>query len=92
MQHDIYSLGVCLLEIGLNRSFVLKPGTAGKPHPDIELSQFPGKEQERNALMLKDRLQRIAKTELAAVVGQRYSDVVMSRLSCLDRGNTGFGE
>ena len=92
MQHDIYSLGVCLLELGLKRSFVLRPGTTGMPHPDIELSQFPGKEQERTALMLKNRLQRIAKTELAAAVGQRYSNVVVSCLSCLDRGNSEFGE
>ena len=34
MQHDIYALGVCLLEIGLWQSFVWYPDVDGDPGPD----------------------------------------------------------
>lgn len=92
MQHDIYSLGVCLLELGLNKSFVLDPGSAGRAHSDVSLSQFQNKEDERKTWMLKERLQSIAMSELASTIGERYSNVVMSCLSCLDNGDVRFGD
>ncbi|KAK4194695.1 hypothetical protein QBC40DRAFT_318763 [Triangularia verruculosa] len=57
MQHDIYSLGVCLLEIGIWQSFVWYPyvgGNAGKPGPapsSSSLNALPGM-----ALRLRNRL------------------------------------
>ena len=66
MQHDIYSLGVCLLELGLWRSFILNPAGAGSPDPQLDTSRMAGKETWRKALVLKERLQELARQELPA--------------------------
>ncbi|KAI9367317.1 hypothetical protein BJX61DRAFT_316620 [Aspergillus egyptiacus] len=104
MHHDIYSLGVCLLEIGLWESFVEytaqpedKSGTPqpkfGKTYHDfiawsehqVEPTSF-----EASAFQLKDFLVEQAATRLAPRMGDKYAQVVMSCLTCLDEDNEDF--
>jgi serine/threonine protein kinase len=92
MQHDIYSLGVCLLEVGLWRSFVeydsghnpIMSGTfdfgAGTPddptHPEL----------------IKSFLLSLVSAELPGKMGTKYAAVVESCLTCLDLDNEDFGD
>lgn len=92
MQHDIYSLGVCLLEIGLWRSFILDPNGRSWPLPEVDTKRIPGKEAVRKAHVLKERYQALAQSDLPATMGQRYADVVLSCLTCLDHNDTEFGD
>lgn len=86
MQHDIYSLGVCLVEIGLWRSFVMstESGKAKKsPHFVFDAG---------NPEFSKGRLHALAKHELPKYMGSKYARIVHTCLSCLDPGNEGFGD
>lgn len=86
MQHDIYSLGVCLLEIGLWTSFVL---TSESPEPGQMLHispQLEMKNQKRAAVEIKQILSAMAKEQLPSRMGSTYTEVVMSCLTCLDPG------
>lgn len=85
MQHDIYSLGVVLLEIGLWTSFV-EYDKEQKP----SLLHFIGKKgiitdksDERRSLALKARLAE-ATGFLPGRMGRIYTDVVLTCLNCLD--------
>ncbi|KAJ5894355.1 hypothetical protein N7495_006046 [Penicillium taxi] len=88
MQHDIYSLGVCLLEIGLWESFVDIKGNAltrlASENPD--LSALIGNES------LKDYYVALAKDQLSIRMGERYAQVVFNCLTCLDETNEDFGD
>jgi hypothetical protein len=100
MQHDIYSLGVCLLELGLWRSFVWYPGSndgsGAAPVPSLALGMslsdidFP---QGRSAtpLKLKEHLVVKARNELPPRLGDIYTDIVVACLTCMDPGNETFG-
>lgn len=92
MQHDIYSLGVCLLEVGLWTSFVLNLSRGGIPCPELDSSRLADRDPRRRANVIKGRLQDMARTQLPAKMGGRYTDVVLSCLSCLDPGDTQFGD
>lgn len=97
MQHDIYSLGVCLLELGLWKSFV---------EYDDKESCLPDDGEDTNAtrscilgtdtnllpLFFKDRLLSLARGELRSRMGTRYSEIVLTCLTCLDPGNADFGD
>ncbi|KAL4898768.1 hypothetical protein BDV59DRAFT_9744 [Aspergillus ambiguus] len=85
MQHDIYSLGVCLLEIGLWTSFV---------EYDAERAPYPATiiGNEFSIDVLKDRLLSLARGELRSVMGNMYSEVVVTCLTSLDPGNIDFGD
>ncbi|OJJ46453.1 hypothetical protein ASPZODRAFT_142268 [Penicilliopsis zonata CBS 506.65] len=104
MQHDIYSLGVCLLEIGLWESFVeytdenesagpsqTKVGKSynrfqawlKKKHGSVSTEDLPDR--------LKDYLVEQAGSLLAPRMGDRYIQVVISCLTCLDDDNEDFG-
>lgn len=95
MQHDIYSLGVCLLEIGLWTSFVLTEAE------DEEAEMGPILAARRIATA-KDRKMRPAETKailiqtakelLPPVIGIKFTDVVLACLTCLDREDNTFGE
>ncbi|CAM1507759.1 Fc.00g046070.m01.CDS01 [Cosmosporella sp. VM-42] len=105
MQHDVYSLGVCLLEIGLWNSFVLK-----KPAEDGAGSQtdrkLPSeslglkvndldpktKQSAKPCPVLKDQLVSLAKSILPMKMGDKYTAVVITCLTCLDQGNEDFGD
>lgn len=111
MKHDIYSLGVCLLEIGLWESFVeysTEEGDSGRPRTKFGRTYYHFKQwlREREtaagkvspittfyetALSLKDYLVEQANTRLAPRMGDRYAQVVLSCLTCLDEGNEDFG-
>ena len=92
MQHDIYSLGVCLLEIGIWTSFI---------HPDAELqsppllgniiaieSQLSMKDQALAAFEIKRALVSLAQLKLPSEMGLNYTEIVISCLTCLDRGES----
>ena len=95
MQHDIYSLGVCLLEIGLWRSFQLWNNDADVPSVNEDLlskKDFEIKNPRSRALEVKKRLIRLAEQRLPGSMGRIYASTVVSCLTCLDPGNTGFGD
>ncbi|KAL1958928.1 hypothetical protein VTO42DRAFT_3481 [Malbranchea cinnamomea] len=88
MQHDIYSLGVCLLEIGLWESFVIS---------DMEDKQsLQQKTRIRPYLTergsIKSTLTALASDVLPKKMGDKYSQVVVNCLTCLDEDNPDFGD
>lgn len=128
MQHDIYSLGVCLLEIGLWRPLVWYPAMAATTTPTAGLENVGGVAGGgdddgddaspapvpvpglalalRNVLTdkvferahignrtgwVKEDLVGMARTLLPARMGDMYTRVVESCLTCLDEGNEDFG-
>jgi hypothetical protein len=98
MQHDIYSLGVCLLEIGLWRTLVVydKTDTENEegPAPSPLLPSLTDSQENefRKAIMLKDSLVAIAQRELPSRMGDKYASIVASCLTCLDESNSDFSD
>lgn len=90
MRHDIYSLGVCLLEIALWESFVrFADGDGGQresvPWSGLEiLDSLADRDQRRGAFATKDRLLEICKEDLPSIMGEKYTSVVVACLCCLD--------
>ncbi|KAL8745340.1 MAG: hypothetical protein Q9190_002528 [Brigantiaea leucoxantha] len=106
MQHDIYSVGVVLLEVGLWKSFVIPPShpqiggkgsdnlTPREPAPHEVLgigSLLQMSDQRKAAGFIKDRLVSLAEEKLPFRMGRRYTDIVVECLRCLDEGS-GFGD
>lgn len=92
MQHDIYSLGVCLLEIGLWESLVVYQAD-GIAQPSAALGLDSDRSQLQNPDALKDHLTRLSRsTALRAKMGTYYSEVVETCLTCLDEDNVDFGD
>lgn len=80
MKHDIYSLGMCLLEIGLWRSFV-------KFEEDQTLVEFLSsdiRDTKEIANTAKTRILTEVHRALSPCTGQRFRDVVAKCLTCLD--------
>ncbi|KAH7077060.1 hypothetical protein FB567DRAFT_596251 [Paraphoma chrysanthemicola] len=106
MQHDIYSLGVCLLEIGLWQSLVVHhPGstaintlressTEDQPiaSPLLPTLKTHNNDKVKNASLIKDCLVVLAKRELPSRMGDKYTDIVTSCLTCLDETNADFSD
>ncbi|KAK5654582.1 hypothetical protein OQA88_7211 [Cercophora sp. LCS_1] len=103
MQHDVYSLGVCLLELGLWQSFVSYKQDGedlgeSEQTPSEALTQLfeefnlneTGVEGRLAGASAKDELTRLAKTRLPLKLGDRYTEVVVTCLTCLDEENTDF--
>ncbi|RYP80294.1 hypothetical protein DL770_006293 [Monosporascus sp. CRB-9-2] len=93
MQHDIYSLGVCLLEIGLWSSFV--EYTNPTSDPVISQSYNLGVEGLGNteySEAVKTKLLALARDILPEKMGTKYSRVVETCLTCLDEGNEDFSD
>lgn len=95
MQHDIYSVGVILLEIGLWESFVnygsSTPGDPGRPlavpnEKIAHMSLSGEKFRVKRAFQNKEILEMLAEQELPIRMGRKYTDVVLSCLQCLDEG------
>ncbi|KAJ2982151.1 hypothetical protein NUW58_g6501 [Xylaria curta] len=97
MQHDIYSLGICLLEIGLWRSFVWYPAHDSNTSPvpgmalgfscsdkDFETPQFASQQK------LQEHLVALAMKELPPRVGEIYTNIVVTCITCLDPNNEVF--
>lgn len=92
MQHDIYSLGICLLEIGLWHSFLSYRDDASDPIPSPKLSMsLDGQECEQPTLV-KEHLMDLAHQHLPDRMGDRYEKLVLNCLTCLDDDNTDFGD
>ncbi|KAL4916931.1 hypothetical protein BDW62DRAFT_93738 [Aspergillus aurantiobrunneus] len=83
MQHDIYSLGVCLLDIGLWKSFVTRDKSTA-PSSIITAENPPP--------LLKSHFTTMAKEELPAKIGEKYTKIVVNCLTCMDSTNEDFGE
>ncbi|WYZ43399.1 hypothetical protein EsH8_VI_001098 [Colletotrichum jinshuiense] len=93
MQHDIYSLGVILLELGLWESFIQSDGGI------LPLLGIPDSVQGDATKFLahlqshaKDHLLALARSLLPHKMGIRYTKVVETCLTCLDPGNCDFGD
>ncbi|RWA09192.1 hypothetical protein EKO27_g5901 [Xylaria grammica] len=92
MQHDIYSLGVGLLEVGLSKSFV--GYDAEGIHP-ISLQGIGAPSNNKSPWQpdaLKNHLVSLAADDLPRYMGRRYAAVVKTCLTCLDPDNTDFGD
>lgn len=88
MQHDIYSLGVCLLEIGMWTSFV-EYGPDGRPSTRLPITQFLSIRNARKATnAIKDVFMKTARDELPSKMGVAFTDLVLASLACLDAGPT----
>jgi serine/threonine protein kinase len=90
MLHDVYSLGVCLLEIGLWSSFVQYAiGSNGETSilPGLlEIAAVPKmRDERRRAFELKRVLTDLATSKLPGCMGDKYTSLVVSCLSCLDK-------
>lgn len=95
MQHDIYSLGVVLLEIGLWSSFVTysEDQNSLAPGSELPISHLIGsKDQRKAAAEIKTILVGLAKSCLPVLMGRIYTDIVVTCLTCLDKDNKGFGD
>ncbi|KAI5838199.1 HET-s/LopB domain protein [Morchella snyderi] len=94
MQHDIYSLGVLLLEIGLWTSFVQWNESLKhfEPGPDLKVDAetLAMKDVKRKANIMKSLLLRMAMELLPGAMGPKYAEVAISCLTCLDKGNDKF--
>jgi hypothetical protein len=91
MQHDIYSLGVSLLELGLWESFVNYKEDVD-PWPTVALGLSIESPEFLNPDCLKDHLVSIARSVLPRRMGTKYAKVVETCLTCLDPDNTDFGD
>jgi hypothetical protein len=92
MQHDIYSLGVCLLEIGIWESFVSYEHDAAAPVPAAVLGIALGGAEFSKPALIKEYLVALAKRDLPQGMGERYEDIVVNCLTCLDQDNADFGD
>lgn len=81
MEHDIYSLGVCLLEIALWKSFVLRD-PFGAAMPSVESKRLI--EGGGDAAGIKDKLVEMAREMIPTSLGNRYAEVTISCLQCMD--------
>jgi hypothetical protein len=91
MQHDVYSLGVCLLEIGLEESFV-EYSDDGKPRPSFLIQDQSPSDRSSVAGHLKQHLVTLARTRLPQRIGSKYAQIVETCLTCLDDDNVDFGD
>jgi len=89
MQHDIYSLGVCLLELGMWDSFVNfnEDATDAVPSPALCLPV-----ESCTGRMMTNHLVYLARTLLPKQMGNNYAEVVETCLTCLDEDNADFGD
>jgi hypothetical protein len=92
MQHDIYSLGVCLLEIGLWEPFVVY-GADGVAQPSPSLGLADDRAELQDPSVMKDHLVALSQsTRLRGKMGTKYSKIVETCLTCLDTDNVDFGD
>ncbi|RPB07281.1 hypothetical protein P167DRAFT_579419 [Morchella conica CCBAS932] len=86
MDHDVYSLGVCLLEIALWKSFVVYDEAGNKPraHPEME------KLTDMNGWTMRDELVKMAKELIPPRLGAMYMEVTVACLQGLG-GSGGSG-
>jgi hypothetical protein len=99
MQHDVYSIGVVLLEIGLWTSLVTyprisSPNTEGSVPVASEYVKLmsPGEERDprQRAFRDKEMLENLAERELPHRLGRKYTNMVLLCLRCLDNIEAGI--
>jgi len=83
MQHDIYSLGVILLEIGLWSPFVDQNGLPGVALSEI-VPILQDRNQKKGASGIKREFITMAHSQLPQRMGAKYADMVVACLTCLD--------
>ena len=84
LRHDVYSLGVCLLEIGIWQSLVL-PGEHATPGQLLHIDeQLRMSNRLQAAKEIKGVLIAMAKSLLPSLMGLSYTEIVLSCLTCLD--------
>jgi hypothetical protein len=88
MQHDMYSLGVCLLEIGLWQSLAASD-SEGALNNSVEDLQDGN---EASPVSVKDHMVGLSRGRLRVIMGDKYSKVVETCLTCLDPDNSDFGD
>ena len=86
MQHDIYSLGVILLEVGLWSPFVTQAGHPGEALLHI-VPILQDWDQKEGATRIKKVLVSMASHYLPPRTGTKYADVVVACLTCLDKNS-----
>lgn len=96
MKHDIYSLGICLLEIGLWTSLVnYATGMDGEDLilPGLlEVASVPQmRNEKKRAFELMRVLIQVAETKLPTSMGKRYTALVVWCLTCLETSG-GFAD
>lgn len=91
MQHDIYSLGVCLLEIGLWKSFAVYDSDE-KPSRGKLLSMMIEATGPTTPRYYKEMLVAMARRQLPSRMGDRYCSIVVNCLTCLDPDNEDFSD
>ncbi|OCT50316.1 hypothetical protein CLCR_06857 [Cladophialophora carrionii] len=84
MGHDIYSMGVCLLEIGLWKSFVEVENNHYVPSQLAEKAGVSIDKGKNDATQIKTKLVEIAEEDLPAIMGDGYTRLVVACLTCLD--------
>ena len=91
MQHDIYSLGVCLLEIGLWESFVVYDQDKTSL-PSAFFSALLESSSLLKSAPMENLLEEVARRILPQRMGTKYARIVETCLTCLDEGNADFGD
>lgn len=91
MQHDIYSLGVCLLEVGMWQSFVFY-NEDGSCIPSPILGALSEGLTPFKPVLVKDLLVSLARAVLPQRMGTKYARIVETCLTCLDEENVDFGD
>lgn len=91
MGHDIYSLGVCLVEIGMWGVFAYKDKSTRReefgPLASLADVQSSGVDLET----VKNRIGDFASRELPAAMGEGFAELVKTCLTCLDAGGAWGG-
>lgn len=98
MFHDIYALGVVLLQIGLWRSFVGPLEEIDEYEDDVFVRTvisrrplYPFSEDPVSQKRIQEQLLDCAYDDLPCSMGFAYMDVVLSCLKCVDHSNSVIG-
>jgi hypothetical protein len=68
---------------------VLCHGDGGDPSPSTVLTNLNDAENDEiKEAVVKDALVDLAKQRLTSRMGKTYTEIVVTRLTCLDEGNT----
>ena len=91
MQHDIYSLGVCLLEVGMWESLVFcNPDGTYPSSPILGISSEGPSIWD--PVRAKNLLVSLTRDVLPIRMGTKYARIVETCLTCLDEDNVDFGD
>jgi hypothetical protein len=86
--HDVYSLGVCLLEIGLWESLLLPASNSSDPwalnDKAFRFLKFEGGDKQEFLRKVQINFEETARYQLPRRMGQKYADVVVECLTGLE--------